>query len=229
MKTLLFGRTFALVLFSLFSISSFAGNIMGQVIDTTNHKPLSDATVVLDCKGVQRTFTTNENGFYYASNIPGGEYQVVVINMSNTYKLTVDLAENETREINFSVSGVIEMKPLIVDGGKSDKPLIDVWNVEEKTLDRVDVINTGVTKIADIAETTGNGVIEIGGEDYVRGARAGSLSYYLDGGLILGSPEIPLCSLGYYHIYTGYIPAKYGDTVGGVVVMETRSYFTEHR
>ena len=141
----------------------------------------------------------------------------------------MDLAENETREINFLVSGVIEMKPLVVDGGKSEKPLIDVWNVEEKTLDRVDVINTGVTKIADIAETTGNGVIEIGGEDYVRGARAGSLSYYLDGGLILGSPEIPLCSLGYYHIYTGYIPAKYGDTVGGVVVMETRSYFTDHR
>ena len=87
MKALL-GRISALFLISLGSISSFAGNIMGQVMDTTNHKPLGDATVVLDCKGVQRNFTTNENGFYYASNIPGGEYQVVVVNMSSTYKLT---------------------------------------------------------------------------------------------------------------------------------------------
>ena len=127
------------------------------------------------------------------------------------------------------VSGVLEMKLVVVDGGKSIKPLIDIWNVEQKTLTIDDVKNTGVTNIHDIAETTGNGVFEIGGQDYVRGARAGSLSYYIHGGLVLGSPQIPLGGLGLYHIYTGYIPAKYGDTVGGVVVMETRSFFTERQ
>jgi Carboxypeptidase regulatory-like domain len=229
MKTLSIFKAALLVLLSAAGAQTFAGNIMGQVTDTTNHKPLSDATVVLDCKGTQRSFTTNQNGYYYASNIPAGDYLVVVVNLSNTYKLTVSLAENETREINFMVSGVLEMKPVEVDGGKSIKPLIDVWNVEQKNLSIDDVKSAGVTSIHDIAETTGNGVVEIGGQDYVRGARAGSLSYYIDGGLVLGSPETPLCGLGLYHIYTGYIPPKYGDTVGGVVVMETRSFFTEHR
>lgn len=229
MKALNIMKAFVLTVLAFYSLPLLAGNIMGQVTDTTNHKPLSDATVVLDCKGTQRSFTTNESGFYYASNIPGGEYLVVVVNLGTTYKVTVSLAENETREINFTVNGVLEMGLVTVDGGKSVKPLIDVWNPEQKTLDHLDVINTGTTSINDIAQYTGNGIVEIGGVNYVRGARAGSLSYYLDGGLIMGSPEIPLCGLAYYHIYTGFIPPKYGDTQGGVVVMETRSYFTERQ
>jgi hypothetical protein len=206
-----------------------AANIMGQVMDTTNHQAMADLPVILDCKGVQHSYTTNENGFYYASNIPGGEYTVVVVNMGTTYKMQLSLADDETREIDFNISGTVNLTSVVVDGGVSEKPLIDKWNVEIKTLDNLDVVNTGVTKIGDIAETTGNGVVEIGGVDYVRGARAGSLSYYIDNCLVLGSPEIPLCGLGLYHIYTGYIPPKYGDTVGGVVVIETKSYFSDQR
>jgi hypothetical protein len=40
------------------------------------------------------------------------------------------------------------------------------------------------------------------------------------------SESIPLCGLDTYEIYTGFIPPKYGDTAGGVVVLETRNYFT---
>jgi hypothetical protein len=30
-------------------------------------------------------------------------------------------------------------------------------------------------------------------------------------------------------VYTGGLPAKYGDTLGGVVVMETKGYFDLYR
>jgi hypothetical protein len=30
-------------------------------------------------------------------------------------------------------------------------------------------------------------------------------------------------------LYTGGLPAKYGDTLGGVVVMESKSYFDLYR
>jgi hypothetical protein len=81
----------AVILLLLFSGSRFSyasgGNIMGQVVDTSAKEPLGFATVVLDCKGSQRDFTTNENGYYYASNIPAGVYTVILVNEGKTYKI----------------------------------------------------------------------------------------------------------------------------------------------
>jgi hypothetical protein len=41
--------------------------------------------------------------------------------------------------------------------------------------------------------------------------------------------NVPSCAIGRMMVYTGGIPAKYGDTLGGVVVMETKSYFDLYR
>ena len=40
---------------------------------------------------------------------------------------------------------------------------------------------------------------------------------------------VPSCAIQRMKIYTGGLPAKYGDTMGGVVVMETKSYFDLYR
>jgi hypothetical protein len=181
----------------------------------------------LDCKGVQSVYYTNEHGFYYASNIPAGEYIVAVVNMNTTYKKTVAVSTDETREINFEVSGVIEIIPIEVNGGVTEKPLLNVFDPDAIVLDRKDVKETLALNIHDIAGTQ-PGIVEVNGEDYVRGARAGSLVYYIDNCKTMGDPEIPLCGLDTYRVYTGFIPPKYGDTVGGVIVMETRNYFKEH-
>ena len=37
--------------------------------------------------------------------------------------------------------------------------------------------------------------------------------------------SVPGVSIGALEAYTGGIPAKYGDTTGGVIVLETKSYF----
>jgi outer membrane receptor protein involved in Fe transport len=36
--------------------------------------------------------------------------------------------------------------------------------------------------------------------------------------------RIPSSAIGSISVYTGGLPAKYGDTTGGVVVIETKSY-----
>ncbi len=63
-------------------------------------------------------------------------------------------------------------------------------------------------------------------ELYFRGSRAGSMAYYVDGVKVTGSnPGVPSEAISRVSVYTGGLPAKYGDVTGGVVAIETKNYF----
>lgn len=85
-------RAAGLLLLGLLFQCSFAsivgGSITGQVTDPETKQPVSDATVVFDNQGTQRVFYTNEQGYYYASNIPAGTYVITVSYMSNNLQVT---------------------------------------------------------------------------------------------------------------------------------------------
>jgi outer membrane cobalamin receptor len=69
-------------------------------------------------------------------------------------------------------------------------------------------------------------VSEDGNEVYFRGARNGDVIYLVDGVKIQGErPVIPSAGIQSLSVYSGGLPAKYGDTMGGVIVVETKSYF----
>ncbi|MBZ0207391.1 MAG: TonB-dependent receptor [Flavobacteriales bacterium] len=75
-------------------------------------------------------------------------------------------------------------------------------------------ITPGVTKAVDSDEL------------YFRGSRAGTMAYYVDGVKVTGTnPGVPSEAISSVSVYTGGLPAKYGDVTGGVVAIETKSYF----
>jgi hypothetical protein len=59
----------------------------------------------------------------------------------------------------------------------------------------------------------------------IRGSRPGDAIFYIDGVKANDMSSIPGASVQGLEAYTGGIPAKYGDTTGGVVVLETKGYF----
>ncbi|MBK9190244.1 MAG: TonB-dependent receptor [Crocinitomicaceae bacterium] len=59
----------------------------------------------------------------------------------------------------------------------------------------------------------------------IRGSRPGDAVYYIDGIKMTDMGSVPGVSISGVEAYTGGIPAKYGDTTGGVVSLETKSYF----
>ena len=63
------------------------------------------------------------------------------------------------------------------------------------------------------------------GEVIIRGSRPGDAIYYIDGVKANDMSSIPGVAVQGLEAYTGGIPAKYGDTTGGVVVLETKGYF----
>ena len=67
------------------------------------------------------------------------------------------------------------------------------------------------------------------GELMFRGARKGDMIYMLDGIKSNDVNNVPSCAIGRMMVYTGGLPAKYGDTLGGAVVVETLSYFDLYR
>jgi hypothetical protein len=65
-----------------------------------------------------------------------------------------------------------------------------------------------------------------GKDVYVRGSRPSSTQFITDGmKSITGEIGIPGIGVGSVKVYTGGIPSIYGDVTGGVIVVETTSYF----
>ena len=67
------------------------------------------------------------------------------------------------------------------------------------------------------------------GDLVFRGARKGDMIYMMDGIKSNSISNVPSAAIGRIKVYTGGLPAKYGDTLGGAIVMETLSYFDLYR
>ncbi len=63
------------------------------------------------------------------------------------------------------------------------------------------------------------------GELHFKGSRSDAVAYYVDGVKMTSLAAVAPHSIASYSVYTGGLPAKYGDVTGGVVAIETVSYF----
>ena len=62
-------------------------------------------------------------------------------------------------------------------------------------------------------------------ELYFRGSRSDAMAYFVDGVKVSGSlTGVPSDGIASITMYTGGLPARYGDVTGGVVAIETKSY-----
>jgi hypothetical protein len=200
-----------------------AGSVMGRVTDPDTKAPAADVTVIFENQGTQKVFITNDSGYYYASNLPVGIYTVTASYMSvhNTV-IGVRVGDDDQKILDIALSAAIVLNGAVIDGN----PIIDPIGGDKIVIPRVDFKNEPITKIDDITASQ-PGVVEVNGVFYVHGAREGGVIYYIDGAPVMVA-NIPLCGLETYTMYSGFIPPKYGDAVGGVVVLETRNYFSEN-
>lgn len=108
-------------------------------------------------------------------------------------------------------------------------PLIDPDNTGMKTITAEEIEHMPTVKnLGDFVAKTSSEISTNaeGTELYFRGSRAGTSQYIVDGVKIMGrAPRIPQSGVGSISVYTGGVPAKYGDVTGGVIVIETKNYF----
>lgn len=60
---------------------------------------------------------------------------------------------------------------------------------------------------------------------HFRGSRTENMASFIDGVKVAGAvPRIPPSAISSISVYTGGLPARYGDVTGGVIVIETKTY-----
>ena len=88
-------------------------------------------------------------------------------------------------------------------------------------------VNARINPLLAISDMTAGVTVGANGKDVmIRGSRPTSTQFITDGVKSLtGDIGIPGQAIGSVKVYTSGIPARYGDVTGGVIVVETKSYF----
>jgi hypothetical protein len=185
-------------------------SVNGSVSDSTGRfrvKPLLPGTYTVEMRMV---------------GMQSRSYQGVLVNPDKITTLPKTMMEflNDSTETITIIEYVI---PLIdKDGG-------NVVTIRSKELNQMSSSNGGDLKKMIVSLSSDVKASADGEELYFRGSRAGSVIYLIDGVKIRENvPNIPSSGISSMSIYTGGLPAKYGDTTGGVVVIETKSYLEDY-
>jgi len=219
--------TFLFLLSISIGYSQNYGEIHGRVIDYTTGDPILYATVSTEYGGKLIGTTTDEEGKFKLKPLQPGKYAINVSYIGYLPRTLINI-EVTSGKIYFAEDIAIS----------TDNRLIEVEIVGHKLIDK-DEPNTIVIKAAELKHNAliKNPVKLIGsltpelktdenGQFIVRGSRAGSTATYIDGMRLTGGlGNFPGSAIKTISVYTGGVPAKYGDITGGVVVIETKSYF----
>lgn len=77
-----------------------------------------------------------------------------------------------------------------------------------------------------IGYMTAEAVEDPSGEYHFRGGRGDANGYYMDGVKVLDLNMVPSLAIENVTMFTGGVPAMYGDVLGGVVIVTSKSYFS---
>ncbi|MPM02744.1 hypothetical protein SDC9_48999 [bioreactor metagenome] len=212
--------------------SQAGGTIKGTLVNSVTKDPVPYANVYVkygdDLIGAQ----TDDNGNFTIKPVPPGVYSVNFKCVGFTDAIVTDVRIMQDKitflnEVDI-VYGINVFNDTTIVNIFGD-PLIDpeTPNMDIITHDQLDdmVSYNNINKLASI---TGSD-IQVSDDDheiYFRGSRSGDALYIIDGMRMINPNALcPSLAIGTMAVYTGGVPAKYGDFTGGVIVIETQSYF----
>lgn len=212
----------------LLGVTSFAQNSLGEIVGTfkeKNGETIPDA-YVYTVRGDQKIVTkTDLDGRFRLTAVPVGKCDVFCVSadQDTTMMSGIDVVPDGIASCGDIIQSEIRDLGIVVISA----PTIDIYSspVDKITAKDIKHMPSKFSTIDMIANTSSDVKKSDDGELVFRGARKGDVIMYLDGVKMTEIQNVPSASIGYVMVYSGAIPAKYGDTNGGVVVMETLSYF----
>jgi len=204
------------------------GSIHGTVVSQDTNEPVFSA-VVSASNGVHTANTiTDDEGKFKINALESGSYTLKIqsVEYANIEIKDVIVNPNEANVLGKLEMGSNLLGPITIIRHtnliKKDNPaLIPILAKDIKKNALAKNINGLVSQIPGV---TGGG--PDGQELYFRGSRPQSINTYVDGVKLI-SPNltnIPSNAIKSISVYTGGVPAAYGDVTGGVIILETKSY-----
>jgi len=206
------------------------GSIEGRLVDESGLSvPFTSVSAAQG--GNVRTSESDENGWFTIKPLTPGEYavRVVAMNTDLTREGIVVLPDDITRVGDIVLRDAKELPSLVVVKERWNKPMIEHDNTGvTKVFHKQFTNNPNKVDPVKLISSFAPGVVQAprGEGLYFRGARAENMCYFVDG-VKLGSTlsGVPNEAINSFSVYTGGVPAKYGDVTGGIVAIETKSYF----
>ena len=220
----------------LFIISvgfSQTGEIKG-IVKNKKGEPLFGAQVYVEIGGVKIGSVTDPDGKYTIKPLNPGVYTVLtsVVGYKNVKLKEVEIFSNKITYANMDLEILIkELEEFAVVGYEEiiyEVPLIskDEPHVMILTAKAFEKSPQKFNPIEIVGTMPGVTVAANGKDVYVRGSRPQSTQFITDGiKSRTGEIGIPGLAIGSIKVYTGGVPAAYGDVTGGVIVVETKSYY----
>jgi hypothetical protein len=205
------------------------GEIHGKVVDEFG-SPMPGVNVFTTDISGEIGAVTDMDGRYKIKPLAAGTYNVQFsfVSYANKTISGVEVYSGKIRRLdrmNMTLDSEIIKGVAQVEAWGN--PLIDAEETSIITIKRSDIKtnplrNSPVDMIATMVPGAKKGN---DGELYFRGSRTGAVQYNIDGvKMTTNAIKVPSSAIGSIAVYTGGMPAKYGDTTGGVVVIETRSF-----
>ncbi|MGV3632093.1 MAG: carboxypeptidase regulatory-like domain-containing protein [Bacteroidota bacterium] len=221
----------ALIAFPVFGFSQGSmGEAVGTVVTQKEREPILNAKVYTESNGTKYGAMTDIDGRFRISAIPPGKYAFSIVFEGDT---VTDLLATVPMEGIVNM-GTIAFNAQMLDDVVVGPPIMPnlTYGVASEIKMDLEQIKKSPQKFdqkAMIASMSSDIRLTDDGELVFRGARKGDMIYMMDGVKMTQISNVPSASIGGMMAYTGGIPAKYGDTTGGVVVMESLSYFDLYR
>lgn len=226
--------------FLLFVVFTGSGQSFGEIrgyITNESKDPVPFATVnILQGNILVGGAQTDIDGRYQFKPLDPGTYNIVVMQSEyvtqpvNNIKVKPSDATyvDVTLKINLLDGVTVTAKPLDYTGTGVDITIFHTAVLDAKELEQNSGYTHGDMKSvlgymsSDIL-TSGNGQI------HFRGARDGASGFYVDGVRTMNLNNVPALSVENISVFTGGVPAMYGDLGSGVVMITTKSYFSAQR
>ena len=228
MKKLLF----AMVLLSTITTSGICqfGEIRGVVTDKSTGSPMPGATVSYESDGMLKGTVTDGNGNFVLKPLVAGKYSLT-FSFVTYAKLTINdvlVSAEKATYVEAALELDNQLPPIVIEW---EPPIIDKGITPTmKVLDPEYIENSPDRGVVDlVAATPGVRQDDAGGAIFIRGARAASTQYVVDGIKMVGDFSLPNSAIADITVITGGIPAMFGDATGGVVLITTKSYMGKKR
>lgn len=203
------------------------GEIRGRVFAPDGTEQIS-ANVYCTVNGELVGTTTDLDGRFVLKPLPTGAHGVTIsyAGLEKTEIAGVNVVADRATYLDDVHMQARSVKGIEVIGWK--RKLIEIDDpgrmsilAEEfaKVPSRKDPVQFIATQFAGVtAAPNGEGL-------YFRGSRTENMISFIDGIKVSGAvPRVPPSAISSVSVYTGGLPARYGDVTGGVVVIETKTY-----
>lgn len=210
-------------------ISAQNGAIHGKILDE-NGEPVYSANIsIID--GPTPTGTTSDfEGDFKIKPLNSGTYtlEISYVGYSTTKITGVQVSSNKItfiENVNLNVAAYVLEGDFTVIGWT--EKIVDPEAPSRITIKSDIIVKTPVSKNpAMLARAYQSDIQVVNNQMVVRGSRPGSSTVYIDGMRVTDEmTSLPSMGIGSMEIYTGGIPARFGDVTGGVIMMTTKSYF----